>query len=145
MTALTEEIEILVHAIVDAYKRQSNVQLNYNQFIHEFEINQKNNLSIVLNTTRTDDHLKIKCYIRAGNATTIEKFQLMEMANYGPGYEDEIFISTLSYDQRTLPEFHKFVTNTLIKYQNASDDLGVVISEDGAILLTENNGIVTVD
>lgn len=143
MLTWSEELNIIINAIADAFKRQTNVNVKGSDFMHEFEIvEDQDKLALILNTNRTDDNLRIKAYMSARNSTSVGKFTLTELPGYGPGPEDEVHITQVFYDKKTLVALHNYIKNMVITVVNS---LRLLASESDMVVVTENGTMIAVD
>lgn len=143
MLTWSEELVILINSIADAFKRQTNVNVRGSDFMHEFDIvEDEGKLALILNTKRTDDNLRIKAYLSARTSTTVGKFTLSELNGYGPGPDDEVHVTEVFYDKRTLPALDNYIKNMVITVVNS---LRLLATEAGMVVVTENDNLVAVD
>jgi hypothetical protein len=143
MLTWSEELNIIINSIADAFKRQTNVNVKGSDFIYEFDIvEDPGKLALILNTKRTDDNLRIKAYLSPRNSTTVGKFSLSELTGYGPGPDDEVHVTQVFYDKRTLPALDIYIKNLVI---TVMDSLRLLATETGMVVITENDNLVAID
>lgn len=143
MLTWSEELVILINAIADAFKRQTNVNVKGSDFMHEFDIvEDQGKLALILNTKRADDNLRIKAYLSARMSTTVGKFSLMELGGYGPGPDDEVHVTQVFYDKRTLAALDIYIKNMVLTIVSS---LKLLAAETGMVVITENGNLVAVD
>lgn len=137
MLTWEQEIDILLTAIIDSFKRQTGVQVQLSDFMYDFDvIDNRNKLAIMFNSNRPDDSLRIKAYVRREQFTSIGKFNLMELPNYGPGERDEVFVAEVTYDHDTLKALDSYFINLML---SVVEGLNLILSELDQPILNEHN------
>jgi hypothetical protein len=72
----------------------------------------------------------------------VGKFSLSELTGYGPGPDDEVHVTQVFYDKRTLPALDIYIKNLVI---TVMDSLRLLATETGMVVITENDNLVAID
>lgn len=135
---------LILSSALLTFKVQNGISLNEADFDIIIDKPSTTSLcSLHLVSKRTDDHLRIKLYVKDfGSFTSLSNLVLMQEEGYTAGPNDEVHVGSITLDRVAFRSFYQY----LISPQYQSDIVLAtdrIMLEDGTgFLLSETNGYI---
>lgn len=136
----SQKVSVLT-AAVNSFNRQKGTALLPSDFQVVLEAPNFNSLcSLIIQSTRTDDNMRMKLYVNFSTFTDVGAFTFLQEQNYGPGPEDEVWVADCKLEKREFSSVYAFVISPSFVTQLTSTNHPLLESGEGRILLESGLG-----